>query len=75
MAAPDSPYGEGESFKLALGVSLLMFFVLLGTLVWVSSAFTGELSDTQDTLKTTVDSLLKASAGVIFGLVSGKSLS
>ena len=75
MPTPDNLFGEGESFKLALGVSSLMFFVLLGTLVWVSLAFTGELSETQDTLKTTVDSLLKTSAGVIFGLVSGKSLS
>ena len=75
MVASDSPYREGESFKLALGVSLLLFFVLLGTLVWMSLAFTSELSEIQRTLKTTTDTLLKASAGVIFGLVSGKSLS
>ena len=60
---------------MALGVSLLVFFVLLGTLMWMSLTFTGELTEVQDTLKTTTDSLLKASAGVIFGLVSGKSLS
>ena len=60
---------------MAFIVTLIMFFVLLGTLVWMSLAFTGELTEVQDTLKETVDSLLKASAGVIFGLVSGKSLS
>ena len=63
------------SYKLALTVSVLVFLVLLGTLMWMSLTFTGELTEVQDTLKTTTDSLLKASAGVIFGLVSGKSLS
>ena len=63
---------HGSSFKLALAVAVL---VLLGTLVWMSLTFTGQLSEVQGTLKTTVDSLLKASAGVIFGLVSGESLS
>ena len=64
-----------SSFKLALTVSSLMFLVLLAALMWMSLTFTGELSEIQGTLKTTLDSLLKASAGVIFGLVSGKSLS
>ena len=65
---------HGSSFKLALAVSVLVFLVLLGTLVWMSLAFTSELTEVQVTLKTTTDSLLKASAGVIFGLISGKSL-
>ena len=65
---------HGSSFKLALSVSVLLFLVLLGTLVWMSLAFTSELTEVQITLKTTTDSLLKASAGVIFGLISGKSL-
>ena len=56
------------------GSSLLVFLVLLGTLVWMSLTFTSELNQFQVTLNTTIDSLLKASAGVIFGLVSGKSL-
>ena len=65
---------QGSSFKLALSASVLLFLVLLGTLVWMSLTFTSELTEVQITLKTTTDSLLKASAGVIFGLISGKSL-
>ena len=59
---------------MALAVSVLVFVVLLGTLVWMSLTFTSDLTEVQVTLKTTTDSLLKASAGVIFGLISGKSL-
>ena len=73
----DSQHGNNQriSFKLALSVSVLVFLVLLGTLVWMSLTFTSEPTQFQVTLNTTVDTLLKASAGVIFGLVSGDSLS
>ncbi len=65
---------HGSSFKLALAVSVLVFLLLFGTLIWMSLTFTSELTEVQVTLKTTTDSLLKVSAGVIFGLISGKSL-
>ena len=63
------------AFKIALSVSFLMFLISLAILVWMATAFTGELSITQDTLRIAADSLWKASAGVMFGLVSGRSLS
>ncbi len=63
------------AFKIALSVSFLMFLISLAILVWMATAFTGELSITQGTLRIAADSLWKASAGVMFGLVSGRSLS
>ena len=75
MTTPDNPYGAGESFKFALGITLLMFTLMLVILVWMALTITGEPTEIQDTLQTTLDTLLKASAGVIFGLVSGRSLS
>ena len=60
---------------MAFIVTLIIFFVLLATLIWMSLTFTSEPTQFQVTLNATIDSLLKASAGVIFGLVSGKSLS
>ena len=63
------------AFKIALSVSSLMFLISLAILVWMTVAFTGELSITQGTLRIAADSLWKASAGVMFGLVSGRSLS
>lgn len=60
---------------MAFIVTLIIFFVLLATLIWMSLTFTSEPTQFQVTLNATIDSLLKASAGVIFDLVSGKSLS
>gem|GEM_PF-4059946 len=75
MATPDSRYREGSTYKSALIVSLSLFLIGLAILVWMSIAFTGELSATQETLRHSSDWLIKSSMGLIVGLISGRSMS
>ena len=62
-------------YKLALGVSLLLFVIGLAIMIWMAIAFTGELSETQETLRESSDWLFKSSIGLIVGLISGRSMS
>ena len=63
---------QGVSYKLALLVSFTILFVGLGILIWLSAAFTGVLTESQDTLKNIADWMVKSTVGGIFGLIGGK---
>ena len=63
---------QGVSYKLALLSAFGIGIVGLGILIWLSVAFTGELTESQDTLKNIADWMAKSAVGGIFGLIGGK---
>ena len=57
---------------------MILLFALIGmgggVMVWLSIAVTGDLTSTQETLLSTADWLVKASAGALLGFAGGSGL-
>lgn len=66
---------QGVSYKLALLSAFGIGIVGLGILIWLSIAYTGELTEPQDNLRNIADWMAKTSVGGIFGLIGGKGFS
>ena len=63
---------KGKMIPIAV---LILLFALIGmgggVMVWLSIAANGDLTSTQETLLSTADWLVKASAGALLGFAGG----